>query len=363
MKWEKKSADAPAPTESAPAAEPEATEPRKPKKQKKKKREKKPRKETVFNVNADKYIKPTNDIMRRILRPVLWFMLVAIFARGVVAILQPNPLAAMQQTTAQFMQSQAAQQAQSLATSSFAQNFAFEYLTYTSGNKKDFIERVKPYLSTSVEAAVSEGAFKHSAAAIYVQATEVVAHNDTQFDVTVLAKVQYSTPEVDESGNIVQTTYQQTTSLVVPVEMTSTGMYVVADLPVFVAVPAAQSHTTRMIDGVQLDKTAQNKIRDVLNNFLKAYYEESQTRIDYYLSASANAAQFRGLHGRYDFLRIDSLTVYVGAAPNRYLATVKIYIQDTNKQELAQQFHIELEEKDNQYYLVSMGTKTTNIAP
>lgn len=316
-----------------------------------------PKKVEISNINDEKSIKPRSDLGKRILRGILWAMISFLFLRGCIAVLRPDPLAAYEKRTQTFITQQTQLQNQSLAITGFAQNFAQEYLTYAAGDKEGYNSRVTPYLALTVSLDTD---IKNTATAVYVQAISLVEQSSTQYDVTVVAKVSYAQSIVGEDGAITTQNRLENVSLVVPVEVPAPGQFVVGSLPMFVALPTSPKYSVPAYEGVQVDNRVATEIKEVLTNFLKAYYEENQTRIEYYLSPTADPAKFTGLNGTCSFVRTDSVTVYQEAEqPGSFFATVKITVQEPNGQQRAQQFHINLTQSENRYYVSSMGTRLT----
>ncbi|MCL2034677.1 MAG: conjugal transfer protein [Oscillospiraceae bacterium] len=324
--------------------------------------------EKVVNINSEEYIKPKKNTGKIILSVVLWGMLAFIFILGVVAAARPDPLSDMERRTNSFIAEQAGRVNLSYEVQSFAQNFAKEYLTYQSGRRDDYMNRVRPYISQRVSFSEIQS-FRSSAAATYVQAYRLEPYNKDQYDVYVMAEIEYmaaptmpvSTENQVESSGQAQTR-KENTYLKVPVRVLSMGKYIVEDYPVFVANPDGYDFTAEPFQARDADRNINDQIKQVLNNFFTAYYQENQTRIDYFLAADADKSGFKGLDGRYLFKEIKDIRSY-GDPTNakNILSLVEIVIEDHNGTQLTQRFNILIIHDGNRFYILEMGTKTAGI--
>ena len=75
--------------------------------------------------------------MLRAGRILLWIMLSFFFIRGVIVTFRPDTLTEAQQVISDFKKDLVTEKKLNNEVLSFAQNFVYEYLTYTAGEEKD----------------------------------------------------------------------------------------------------------------------------------------------------------------------------------------------------------------------------------
>ena len=123
-------------------------------------------------------------------RAILWIMLIFFFVRGVIVTFRPDTLTEAQQVISDFRKELVTEKKLNNEVLSFAQNFVYEYLTYTAGEEKDYKERLKQYITTTSNVSDTE-IYKGAQKAVYVQAYRMDQLDKEHFDVYVLAEVQY----------------------------------------------------------------------------------------------------------------------------------------------------------------------------
>lgn len=314
----------------------------------------------------------------KIARCCLWIMLIFFFVKGIWGTLKPDDSAEVTKVIRDFETSFAQYKGENEEMMSFAQNFAKEYLTYQVKGENDYKNRIRPYVSTKVYNTNEITDFKSDAKAIYVQAYKKEQYSVNQWDVYVLAEVVYSVPtEIPNSntntgsvsGNSqkeqtteIKTIAEQTT-LKVPIYVND-GNYVVEDMPVFVTDSILLSQY-EMIDyaGTTVSDVELSNIKSSLNNFFKAYYEENQSVIEYYLSKDADRSRFYGLNGRYVFQSIETLNAYREDGSQETVCIVELKVKDNaNEAVLYQKLHLTIVKDESQkYYINDMNTRTGNI--
>ena len=96
-------------------------------------------------------------------------MLIFFFVRGVIVTFRPDTLTEAQQVISDFRKELVTEKKLNNEVLSFAQNFVYEYLTYTAGEEKDYKERLKQYITTTSNVSDTE-IYKGAQKAVYVQA-------------------------------------------------------------------------------------------------------------------------------------------------------------------------------------------------
>jgi hypothetical protein len=316
--------------------------------------------QTITNINSDNYIKPKNNTGLKVLRGVLWVMIGFVFLRGVISSLRPDPISDMQRQTAAFISEQRESRNLDFEIGSFAQNFAREYLTYESGRLDDYISRIAPYVSGHVTFLGIQN-FRHTATASYVNAYRIEQYGSDQYDVYVMAIIDYIVNHHTEDG-VTTRIEQESTYMKVPIRVLGQGRYIVEDHPVFIAAPDRSDHEPIRFTGPEVDRAINTEIEIILSNFLAVYYQENQTRINYFLAPEAIKEDFRGLEGRYKFGRLNNVRSFQDPLDrNRFLSLVEITLEDRNGQQLIQRFNVLLRRQGVRYYIVEMDTKTVDL--
>lgn len=332
-----------------------------------KKKQKKPKPEKPKKPKTEEYVLKKNTGMK-VLRIVLWVMLIFIFIKGIVSIFQKEDgIDEVNAIISSFRQEFSTVKDENEELLSFAQNFGREYLTYRIGEKDDYIARIREYASSTVYNNSNLVDFKASAVCTYINAYRKEEYAAGQYDVYVYAIVEYEKQILNEDGQtyMAEVTQEETT-MIVPV-YASAGRYMVEDIPLFVADSVADDSYTAQSGysgGAALaDATKVEAVQTSIINFLTAYYTAEQSVIDYYLASTADRSSFVGLNGRYSFEYLDSIKCYQNA-DGSMLAVVCFVIKDTvNEAQLYQEFNVLLKEDQasGRYYILDMNTKTKNI--
>lgn len=294
----------------------------------------------------------------KVLRALFWGIPIFFFAKGVISSFRGTMADEAQQMISAFKVDFQDYKDQDTEILAFAQNFAKEYLTYKTKGESDYKERLKPYAAGTVINAVYD--LKGNSEAAYVQAYRKEEYSADQVDVFVMVEVLYTLRVLAEN----QTDYidqvdRQNTILKIPVRIDG-NKYIVEDLPVFVNDDVKiADFTPEQFRTKEVSTEQRNSIQQSLTNFFKAYYEEDQNVINYYLSPEANKDNFKGLNKRFTLTGIGDLKSYSNAG--RIYSLVTVNIQDVNGVIMPQKFNLELIEEDGKYYVKTMDTRNVNL--
>lgn len=306
------------------------------------------KKESPKKVKEESY-KIKYDGGMKAMRIILWVMLSFIFLRGVVSILRPTDQKQVESTIDNFRREFAEFKGDNEEIMAFAQNFAKEYLTYHEEGEEDYRNRIRPYVAERLYHMQDIISFRGSATAIYVEAYRKEQYSSGQYDVYVLAEVDYGS-------------YQDKTTLRVPV-YTEGGAYIIESIPMVVSDSLLLAHYTQKEHiGTQIPDSELVSLQVSLNNFFKAYYEERADIIEYYLSKKADRTRMMGLYGRYDFVELVSLKGYREEGDSKITGIVTLKLKDRNNENiLLQELNITVVNSDGRYYIEEMNTKTGNL--
>ncbi len=304
------------------------------------KKEKK-QKERIFKIK--------NIAPYRVARIVLWVMIGFIFLRGVVEIIKPTDQKKVESTIDNFLKDFSEFKGENEEIMAFAQNFTKEYLTYEEKNEDNFKARIRPYVSDKLYNTQDLLEFKGWSECEYVAAYRKEQYSEHQYDVYVKAQVNYG----DRIDN---------TTLRVPV-YAGNGAYIVEGIPMVVEDSMLLANYSQTeYKGDPVTDAEVTSINVSLENFFKAYYEDTADVIEYYLAKDAKKTHFIGLYGRYTFDKINDLKCYHPEGQQDIIAIVSITVKDSdNGNTLQQEFNITITNYDGRYYLKDINTKTQNL--
>lgn len=314
---------------------------------------------------ADKenlYVMRKNTVLM-IGRFFIWLFLGFIFLKGVVVSVRPDPTTEVNKTIQVFESNLSQLQGVDSEVLSFAQNFAVQYFTYDAGGEAAFSESLKAYASKAVTGAGFKFPYGSSCRVLYANAYKKDRVSSNQYDVWVSLTLEYTKTESTDAGGYMTSTSQAQTIIKVPV-MSVDGRYIVEDLPVFANDNMVlDNYTAQPYSGSECDSATRDAIKQSLSNFFSAYYNDKQSVINYFLSPSADPAEFIGLNGRVSFEKINSINAYYKseADTSRFIVLINIAVRDKNGLILPQSYNLEMLFKDKQYYVERMNTKSTNI--
>lgn len=304
------------------------------------------------------YVMRKNTYMK-FMRIILWVMLTFIFMRGVVSIFERDKSDVMAQMIRDFKANYSKFTNQNEEVMSFAQNFTREYLTYEARGEADYKERLKKYVSNNFfNEKVSD--FSAGAEAVYVQAYRMEDYSSTQKDVYVLAEVEYSKNVLGEEQSYTNVEERKPVTLKVPVYCEN-GNYVVEGIPLLVADSVSvERYLPEEYYGTTISDADAAKVKTSVENFLKAYYEQDESVINYYLDSAADKQSFLGLEGRFVFLEISSIKCYQGE--EGIICLVNYRLKDVgNDVKMLQKIHLTVKESGGKYYICDMNARTGNL--
>ncbi len=310
-------------------------------------------KEKLYQLRKNRFL--------RVIRFFLWAMLIIIFVRGVVVSLKPDQSAEINKTIEDFKVELREYREQNNEIMAFAENFAYEYLTYTKNGESDYINRLSKYALKSVYD--NELDFDNSAQVVYTQAYKQREYTKNQIDVYVLVDIEYTyRVATEEKDKIVEEKERKATILKVPVAVLN-NRYVVENTPLFVNDDIKlNDYQKTEYRGVEISQEQSKQINEALANFFSAYYEGEQNVINYFLAPEAIKEDFVGLNGRMKFNKITSSRYYLlDDKSENILALLTVTIEDLNSVKLAQNFNLTIVKKDDQYYVKGINARNSNL--
>lgn len=313
---------------------------------------------------SDVYVLKKNNGMK-MLRLLLWTILIFFFFKGIHASLRPDTVHEAETLINNFKAEFSEYKDENEEILGFTQNFVKEYLTYNSDEEQStYIQRMQPYISSKVSSALGNSDIDGNATAIYVEAYRKEEYAPNQYDVYVKAEIEYKSTRLLEDESTYETTVQKGQStLKVPV-YANKGTYIVEDLPVFVSDSLKMAGYKEVIyEGAYLTDEVEQKIAGSVENFLEAYYEHRQSVIDYYLTKDAERLKFQGLGGRYLFQEISNMQCYQEEAGGDIMCIIVYMVEDAvNGNSLCQECNLTIVPEGSKYYIKDMNARTVNLS-
>lgn len=319
--------------------------------------------DAVKHEDADLYPARKGKLMK-LLRIALWVMIGFVFLKGVAVSLRPDPTVQVNSIIDQFKAEYTGYQRQDSEVMAFAEGFATEYMTYSDqAGVDEYKARLQRYAADTVTAAMAHLPTGAAAQVVHALAYKKEDYSATQADVWVQLEVTYTQRSKSPDG--IETTQSTTekTILKVPVRIAD-ERYIVEDFPAFVNdAMRLDDFKAAAYTGSEADSATNEGITEALTNFYRAYYENEQSVINYYLAPDADTTKFVGLGGRVAFKAIAAVrsfyTTEGDATHFRVIASVTV--TDKNGVELPQNFNLTMVLRDKQYYVVTMDTRNRDI--
>ena len=296
----------------------------------------------------------------RVARYVLWILIGFLLVRGIVSILRPNPINTILNSQKNFEAKLSKESLLESRAFSFAENFSKEYFNLYFGNAEDYTNRLSKYMDKSIIDTLDKKGYMVTD---YVKAYSLERYSENQVDVFVYSKVQIRVekPGQEKIQDVNKRQYdihQKDVYIKVPIYYNNAGNMIVEDAPLFVSGPEVVNYNLKdsYLGEEIADNNTTNLIKDSLNQFLKAYYQEGQTQVDYFLK---DPGSIKAVASDNKFNGIESIRVVV-LDTNKYKAIVEYKVESSGKN-LKQKINIDLVFEGDKYLIKNMNTRTFNI--
>ncbi|MFT8352891.1 conjugal transfer protein [Clostridium saccharoperbutylacetonicum] len=290
---------------------------------------------------------------------LLWIAFAFVFIRGTFTLVRADPVKDMQNQEKIFKKQISETNVLENRAFSFAQNFAKDYMTHIPKDEESYKSRLSKYMTSNLMNNIKFNDNDYTIV-LYSEAYDIKQYSEKQFDVYVYLRVQYRTPKTTLQLDASQYAISED-DMYLDVPIAYTDDFVVEDMPVVVAGPGKGYVDTKYYNGDSADMEISKNVEKDLNQFFKAYYEQNQTQIDYFLSLDEGYT-VKALNGRYTFDKIDKIATYNTNSKNVYLAIVEFKVKDVNGTELVQKFNVKLTMKNDKYYINQLNTRSINIS-
>ncbi len=288
------------------------------------------------------------DSVMKIGRILLWAVILFLLLKGIAGILAPNSEEVLEKKIIDYRAEAELRENIQVKATAFAENFAYEYYTFSGKYNSDYEQRLKRYLAKNLEIR-SPSSGPYSTSVSFATAENIHYKTEKDFDVDVHLQVEY-TPL--EEGLVKQ---QKDIYIRVPLQADKKEEYAVTSLPVYI--PKTEAAKLTAVDtykGLQVETSEVNKIKETLNSFLTVYYSGTTNEITYYLTADSDITA--AASGMVEYQRLDYATVCQEEGTREYLVDAKYTVTD-NGQVMQQRVFIRLQYAKKHYYIKSINTR------
>lgn len=281
-------------------------------------------------------------------RIILWTVIIFLLLRGIFSIISPGGEVRMERIVDNYRADAKLREAVQVEAAAFAEDFAYEYYTFSGEMNSDYQQRLADYLADNLEIK-NPVSGNVSAEVVNASVTRIKYISDMDFDIDVHLTVIY-TPRTEGGAKTQKDIY-----LRIPVSKDSNSRYAVTSYPSYIPkVPTGKIKEVNSYAGNPVPSSQLQRIKDTLNSFFKAYYSGTKTEISYYLSGSNEVAN--GIGGKVEFDKIQYILVYKDESTGDYLADTSITVVD-NGQQMQQRLFLRLQYSKNRYYIKNISTR------
>lgn len=294
------------------------------------------------------------------LRIFVWTIIGLVCFRGIVNIIKPDPVAAMQKNNDKFKAELSKENQIESRAFSFAESFVREYFTVFVGEKDDYQKRLSKYIDKNK---IEDLDVKNGTLVESVQSYDIKKYSDNQLDIYVYSKIQVKTEKLGQESITDPNLKQYETSLrdvyvKVPIYYSDGGEMIVENVPTIIGGPklAVQKENTDSTGLGTANYQVAEEIRDSLNQFFKTYYSGDQTQVDYFLDKPGSIS---AVGGGVEFIEIEKNSVY-DLGNNKFKAVVEFKVKIAGKV-LSQKMNVDIEYKGDKYLIKNIDSRTTNF--
>lgn len=313
-----------------------------------------------------KMFKIKTTTFQKVGRIIFWTFFVFLVLRGIGSLFTPDETGKAEASIRNFEKSIGDKQRLESGGKSYAEAFAYEYMTYDPNDTDDYRQRLMRFLPAYMDEFGYTGNTYTSTQVLSSSTYDVEWISENQMNVSVWLNVEYKSE--NSSGEVSEDTLNnekkvkyKATGLKVPVAYVN-GRYAIEDYPVFVALPEKANINLKSFTGYNAEVEETKEITEVLNSFFKTYYSGSPGEISYYMQDSK---EVKGLENSFLYNRMGNAEVFVenkDSTDKKYIALVEVYITDPNSQkEIKQKYYINLTYDGQRYYIRDLNVRTVNL--
>lgn len=261
--------------------------------------------------------KPPGYQARNMGKIVFWVAFGFMFVVVMVNVLSP-PSEAVSQEPIQAKQNEATNQ----AAVQYAENFAYQYFTWSKGDNDDWIEerqtRLQPFLAKGLDenGGLNPSQTEWSSTITKANLAKIEDKGDNKALITLFVKADFTkktkTQEIvkkDDKEEKKEVEKDETKPFqqyfVVPVAYEN-GTYGVYQLPKYTNLPEQTKVKLEQREGLSEYNGNRSKVESFINTFFKTYSQDSTSELSYMLS---NDTRIQGLDGKMEFVSLKNLDI------------------------------------------------------
>lgn len=306
--------------------------------------------------------KKVNKLIRfnylKIIRIVLWALIVLIIIRGVVSIIKPNDTQNIISENKKFLEKVENENSLQLRLFSFAEDFTRDYFTRYPINKDDFKNRILKYTTEQLAIDMNNSSYSEI---INVSAFYFEKYSDNQYNISVSARIKQFVPkEGQENVQEDKKAYDNniiTENIKVPIYVDEQGKMIVDSIPMLIA--AAEKSNIKIEEFNAEGESNQEivkKINDGLNEFFKVYYGGEQTQLDFLLEKEGI---IKVTSSQSKFEKINTTKIYK-ISENEHLVIADINLKSFNN-DIKQKVNLTIVKNGDKYLVKQLDTRVSNL--
>ncbi|MDK2919618.1 MAG: hypothetical protein PWQ37_2351 [Candidatus Petromonas sp.] len=306
----------------------------------------------------NKTFKLKTVIFQRIGKGLLWTLVVFLILRGIGTLFEGDETVSAKEMINELIKTKEYKERVEYEATSFAEGFVYEYMT-TSRDSEDYLNRLKKYIPTYLYSLADKVNNETATKVLEANAYKIDWISENQLNVSVRAKVEYTSFEKQEDGREPKVVKLSNVYIKVPVTEKD-GKYLVEDYPAFLPEPQKADIKFNFYSGEGVDGETSKEIEGVLENFFKTYYSGNSGEISYYM---VDNVKIKGTEGRFKLNKVEEVRSYnLNKEGTEIFSIVRLTIIDSiSSREFEQRFNVNLIRKDNRLYIKDFDVRTGNF--
>lgn len=309
-------------------------------------------------INSKKVTKLITFDQMKLLRVVIWSLIVILFIRGAVSLFKPNDAEALLNENKLFVERMEKELGLEAKLFSYAEEFTRDYFTRYPLKSDDFKNRMMKFTSEQLANDMNNSSYSEI---INASAFSFEKYSDNQYNVLVSAKIKQFVVKAGQE-KVEASKKQYDTAIVteyieVPIYVDSNNNMVVENIPAIIAAPEKAQFKTMEYSGTQEgDQAVVQKINDGLAEFFKAYYSGEQTQLDFFLEKEGS---IRSVNSPSEFKGINNTSIFK-LNEKEHLVTIELTIKSFGN-EFKQRFNVRLIKNADKYLVKTLDTRVSNL--
>ncbi len=302
-----------------------------------------------------------STVPQKVGKILLWTLVVFFILRGIGTIFKEDEKQTAQAIIDTYIKSTVNKSNIESQGKAFAESFALEYLTMNGRDRESYINRLQNYTGKGVDFNINlQSNVKTEAFSANSYKANWVSENS--FTVDIRAKVKYfnNAAERDSvnSTELMNQTEPDSSYVIRDVNIripvcSQDNMFQISGYPAFLPATDKAEIEPKSYSGQEVSEDLKKTIKGVMESFFKIYFTGSPEEISYYMLDST--VKQKGLEGRFEFVKLDEISVYITDSVDRYYVITKVSVKDSiNEVAIPQEYKINLVKKEDKYYISNM---------